>query len=160
MQRSELCNSVSQFFQNCFTPFSFSLLWSFLWKLLRRLLTATNKSKTEPYKGGHSIEWNPLAVKSNQNLSTHLVFVYSHDSTWASLTRALCALKQKEALTLFRLWLLLKPAYGLPLLISFSNFLFSLFLLSVRAGVRIFSYLPLPLSVRVKVRVTFHAPSP
>ena len=64
---------------------------------------------------------NPLAVKSNQNLSTHLVFVYSHDSTWASLTRALCALKQKEALTTFRLWLLLKPAYGLYILIILNN---------------------------------------
>ena len=54
------------------------------------------------------------------------------------------ALKQTAVLQCFIKHCLFQSAYGLPLLISFSNFLFSLFLLSVR----------------VKVRVTFHAPSP
>ena len=36
-------------FTKLFHSVQFSLLWSFLRKLLRRLLTATNKSKTEPF---------------------------------------------------------------------------------------------------------------
>ena len=36
-------------FTKLFYSVQFLLLWSFLRKLLRRLLTATNKSKTEPF---------------------------------------------------------------------------------------------------------------
>ena len=36
-------------FTKLFHSVQFSLLWSFLRKLLRRPLTATNKSKTEPF---------------------------------------------------------------------------------------------------------------
>ena len=36
-------------FTKLFHSVQFSLLWSFLRKLLRRLLTATNKAKTEPF---------------------------------------------------------------------------------------------------------------